>query len=250
MTTVHVSDLRKNSSAATGAVSAASACPRSATSRSRSSAASAGHPGPERLREVHARAAPLDAPPPGGSASIFGHVGRESRAVRRLVNRVSVEASFFKKMSSAENLALGALLRDDAGADGPRIPRSSSGSASARRGASRWRTSPAACSRRSRSRAAHRAGPASSSTSRRPGSTRARASRCGLHPRAAGDPARPSSSARTTSTRRRRSPTGSGSSTAAGSSASRRRELEREYGVGDARGCSSRPRAVRSRTTR
>ncbi len=43
--------------------------------------------------------------PDGGSATIFGHdVARESRAVRRLVNRVSVEASFFKKMSSSENL--------------------------------------------------------------------------------------------------------------------------------------------------
>ncbi len=43
--------------------------------------------------------------PDGGSASVFGHdVVRETKAVRRLVNRVSVEASFFKKMSSAENL--------------------------------------------------------------------------------------------------------------------------------------------------
>ena len=43
--------------------------------------------------------------PDGGSATVFGHdVVRESRAVRRLVNRVSVEASFFKKMSSSENL--------------------------------------------------------------------------------------------------------------------------------------------------
>jgi ABC-2 type transport system ATP-binding protein len=41
----------------------------------------------------------------GGSASVFGHdVDREPKAVQRLVNRVSVEASFFKKMSSAENL--------------------------------------------------------------------------------------------------------------------------------------------------
>ena len=47
--------------------------------------------------------------PDGGSASIFGHdVVRESRAVQRLVNRVSVEASFFKKMSSRENLAYAA----------------------------------------------------------------------------------------------------------------------------------------------
>jgi ABC-2 type transport system ATP-binding protein len=43
--------------------------------------------------------------PDGGSAFIFGHdVVSDSRAVRRLVNRVSVEASFFKKMSAAENL--------------------------------------------------------------------------------------------------------------------------------------------------
>jgi ABC-2 type transport system ATP-binding protein len=41
----------------------------------------------------------------GGSARVFGHdVFGEPRAVRRLVNRVSVEASFFKKMSAAENL--------------------------------------------------------------------------------------------------------------------------------------------------
>jgi ABC-2 type transport system ATP-binding protein len=33
---------------------------------------------------------------------------KESRAVQRLVNRVSVEASFFKKMSSEENLAYAA----------------------------------------------------------------------------------------------------------------------------------------------
>jgi ABC-2 type transport system ATP-binding protein len=47
--------------------------------------------------------------PDGGSARIFGHdVVKESRAVQRLVNRVSVEASFFKKMSSEENLAYAA----------------------------------------------------------------------------------------------------------------------------------------------
>ncbi len=45
----------------------------------------------------------------GGSARLFGHdVDRESRTVRRLVNRVSVEASFFKKMSAVENLAYAA----------------------------------------------------------------------------------------------------------------------------------------------
>jgi ABC-2 type transport system ATP-binding protein len=47
--------------------------------------------------------------PDGGSAQILGHdVVSEHRAVRRLVNRVSVEASFFKKMSSAENLSYAA----------------------------------------------------------------------------------------------------------------------------------------------
>ncbi len=45
----------------------------------------------------------------GGEARIFGHdVFREQRAVQRLVNRVSVEASFFKKMSAEENLAYAA----------------------------------------------------------------------------------------------------------------------------------------------
>ncbi|MDQ3981102.1 MAG: ABC transporter ATP-binding protein [Actinomycetota bacterium] len=41
----------------------------------------------------------------GGSARVFGFdVFEDPRPIRRLVNRVSVEASFFKKMSSAENL--------------------------------------------------------------------------------------------------------------------------------------------------
>ena len=47
--------------------------------------------------------------PDGGSARILGHdVLTDARAVRRLVNRVSVEASFFKKMSAAENLSYAA----------------------------------------------------------------------------------------------------------------------------------------------
>jgi ABC-2 type transport system ATP-binding protein len=45
----------------------------------------------------------------GGRALIFGHdAERDPRAVRRLVNRVSVEASFFKKMSAVENLSYAA----------------------------------------------------------------------------------------------------------------------------------------------
>jgi ABC-2 type transport system ATP-binding protein len=44
-----------------------------------------------------------------GEARIFGHDAfDETRAIRRLVNRVSVEASFFKKMSAAENLSYAA----------------------------------------------------------------------------------------------------------------------------------------------
>jgi ABC-2 type transport system ATP-binding protein len=47
--------------------------------------------------------------PDGGSASVFGHDAvKDTRAVRRLVNRVSVEASFFKKMSAVENLSYAA----------------------------------------------------------------------------------------------------------------------------------------------
>jgi len=45
----------------------------------------------------------------GGEARIFGHDAfRETRAIRQLVNRVSVEASFFKKMSASENLSYAA----------------------------------------------------------------------------------------------------------------------------------------------
>jgi len=47
--------------------------------------------------------------PDGGKAIVFGRdVFREGRAVRRMVNRVSVEASFFKKMSAVENLSYAA----------------------------------------------------------------------------------------------------------------------------------------------
>jgi ABC-2 type transport system ATP-binding protein len=45
----------------------------------------------------------------GGEARIFGHDAfRETRQIRQLVNRVSVEASFFKKMSAHENLSYAA----------------------------------------------------------------------------------------------------------------------------------------------
>ncbi|MFL5805426.1 MAG: ATP-binding cassette domain-containing protein, partial [Roseiflexaceae bacterium] len=39
--------------------------------------------------------------PDGGEIRVFGHdVQHEERTVRRLINRVSVEASFFKKLSA------------------------------------------------------------------------------------------------------------------------------------------------------
>lgn len=47
--------------------------------------------------------------PDGGTARVFGHdVVSDAGAVRRLVNRVSVEASFFKRMSAVENLSYAA----------------------------------------------------------------------------------------------------------------------------------------------
>jgi ABC-2 type transport system ATP-binding protein len=47
--------------------------------------------------------------PDGGHAQVFGYdVVHQASAVRRLVNRVSVEASFFKRMSAAENLSYAA----------------------------------------------------------------------------------------------------------------------------------------------
>src|SRR6058998_1579367 len=47
--------------------------------------------------------------PDGGTATVFGHDAfKDTRAVRRMVNRVSVEASFFKKMSAIENLSYAA----------------------------------------------------------------------------------------------------------------------------------------------
>lgn len=49
--------------------------------------------------------------PDSGAIQVFGHdVVAESVAVQRLINRVSVEASFFKKLSPMENLLFGARL--------------------------------------------------------------------------------------------------------------------------------------------
>ena len=49
--------------------------------------------------------------PDSGHITVFGHdVQADEKAVKRLINRVSVEASFFKKLSAAENLMYGARL--------------------------------------------------------------------------------------------------------------------------------------------
>jgi ABC-2 type transport system ATP-binding protein len=49
--------------------------------------------------------------PDAGTIMVFGHdVVSQAREVQRLINRVSVEASFFKKLSPMENLLYGARL--------------------------------------------------------------------------------------------------------------------------------------------
>lgn len=49
--------------------------------------------------------------PDSGSIKVFGYdVVRQAMEVQRLINRVSVEASFFKKLSPMENLLYGARL--------------------------------------------------------------------------------------------------------------------------------------------
>jgi ABC-2 type transport system ATP-binding protein len=51
--------------------------------------------------------------PDAGRARVFGHdVEHESVEIRRMLNRVSVDASFFKKLSPLENLIFSARLYD------------------------------------------------------------------------------------------------------------------------------------------
>lgn len=51
--------------------------------------------------------------PDSGQVKVFGHdVQLKPREVQRLINRVSVEASFFKKLSALENLLYAARLYD------------------------------------------------------------------------------------------------------------------------------------------
>jgi ABC-2 type transport system ATP-binding protein len=59
--------------------------------------------------------------PDTGSISIFGYdVVKDERMVQRLINRVSVEASFFKKLSPMENLLYAARLYNMSGAEARR----------------------------------------------------------------------------------------------------------------------------------
>src|SRR6202047_3426618 len=54
--------------------------------------------------------------PDAGTASVFGYdVGRQPDDVRRHINRVSVEASFFKEMSPWENMLYAARLYGSGG---------------------------------------------------------------------------------------------------------------------------------------
>lgn len=56
--------------------------------------------------------------PDSGRVMIFGlDIVRDERAVQRLINRVSVEAAFFKKLSPIENLMYGARLYGLGGAE-------------------------------------------------------------------------------------------------------------------------------------
>ena len=56
--------------------------------------------------------------PDTGSVRIFGYdVEKDERMVQRLINRVSVEASFFKKLSPMENLIYAARLYNMPGAE-------------------------------------------------------------------------------------------------------------------------------------
>ena len=51
--------------------------------------------------------------PDAGQIRVFGHdLHHDERIVRRMINRVSVEASFFKKLSALENLMYAARLYD------------------------------------------------------------------------------------------------------------------------------------------
>ena len=155
----------------------------------------------------------------GGSVTIFGHdVTTEHRAVRRLVNRVSVEASFFKKMSAIENLSYAArYYGHGAVADARPDPGDPRARALPEGPAHRLDGEPLArdaAEGRARAGAPHLAGAAPARRADDGPRPALEARGAGVHPRDPDDrTTRPSCSARTTSPRRRRSPSGSASST-------------------------------------
>ena len=56
-----------------------------------------------------------------GRVEVFGHdIERDEMAVKRLINRVSVDAAFFKKLSPMENLLFAARLYGLDAEGGPR----------------------------------------------------------------------------------------------------------------------------------
>ena len=62
--------------------------------------------------------------PDEGTITVFGlDVERDEMAVKRLINRVSVEAAFFKKLSPKENLLYGARLYGVSGKEADRKAR-------------------------------------------------------------------------------------------------------------------------------
>ena len=69
-----------------------------------------------------------------GRVEVFGHdVERDEMAVKRLINRVSVDAAFFKKLSPYENLVYAARLYGLAGPDAAARSRAHPGPAGHRR---------------------------------------------------------------------------------------------------------------------
>ena len=172
----------------------------------------------------------------GGAAWIFGHDAfTETRAVRRLINRVSVEASFFKKMSAVENLSYAARfygmpIRETR----KRIPEilERVGFPKARMNEPLEDLSRGMQQKVALARALLTARSSCSWTSRQPASTRGRSSRCGVHPRDPGaSTTRRSCSARTTSSRPRSSPTASASSTGAADRARAGRGAQAKHGT-------------------
>ena len=188
------------------------------------------HPGPERLGQVDARPPALDAAAPGRrqrDASSATTRSRTPARCARLVNRVSVEASFFKKMRAAENLSYAARFyglrphetkdADPGDPDARRLPcrppRRADGEPLARD----------AAEGRARARAADLAGPAAARRADDRPRPALEAGGAGVHPRGARRARRDGPALHARPGRGRdASPTASGSSTTASCSASSR----------------------------